>query len=236
MKLEKNTKITILSLCIFLIVGVLIFVLIRGGAEEFFGNGNGDQSQEILFLEDVYDVDGNIYKTVKIGGQVWMAENLKTRHSFGESWCYNNQEHFCERYGRLYNWEAVMNGSVEPGGQGICPDGWHVPTDAEWYILESFFATGTCSSSRLDWGCSPAGALMKTESWGGQEENAFAVLPAGFIDLQGKSSLLNSYSYFWTSSKLGSDVWRRGFLDSQSNILRNTVNPEFGYSVRCIKD
>ncbi len=129
-----------------------------------------------------------------------------------------------------------MDGSTQEGTQGVCPDGWHVPTDAEWYELESTFATGDCSPSRLDWGCYPAGSSLKTSSWGGDEDSLFKVVAAGLRDRTDKFSFLGSYSYFWTSSMLGDGVWRRAFLNTQDNILRNTENPEFGYSLRCIMD
>ena len=102
--------------------------------------------------QPVTDIDGNVYKTVKLGNQVWMAQNLRTtryadgrkiplgtRESFDVAYRYypNNNRANVSKYGYLYNWPAVMNGSLSssanPSGvQGICPDGWHVPSDAEW--------------------------------------------------------------------------------------------------------
>jgi len=204
--------------------------------KNFQTNDNGIADVVISLGEEISDVDGNVYGTVRIGSQIWMSENLNTIPQYGESWCYNGQENYCDTYGRLYNWEAIMDGSVEAGSQGICPNGWHVPTDEEWYLLESSFATGFCSSARLDWGCYPAGVALKTSSWGGDNSSMFSVLPAGYIDREGRSSLLSSYSYFWTSSKLGDSVWRRVFLSNQDNILRSTEKPDLGYSLRCIKD
>ncbi len=233
MKFGKNTVIILVVLATVLL-GV-VFFLIFSSQDDVVDNGEVEKS-EVFFGEDVTDVEGNIYSTVHVGDQVWMAQNLRTTSNFGESWCYNNEDSYCERYGRHYNWLAAMNGEEESGSRGICPSGWRVPTDGDWYDLENFFATGRCDSSRLDWGCFPSGGLMKTENWGGSDENKFAVLPAGFVDLDGSSSLLMSYAYFWTSTKIGDSVWRRGFLNSQENVLRNTTNPEYGYSVRCIKN
>ncbi len=234
MKLGKNNILIFIVITLVLFFCVVLFFFFNDNENIF---NNGDELDTIIVLgEEIQDSEGYVYKTVQVGEQVWMAENLKTTPEYGQSWCYSDQEYYCERYGRFYNWEAVMAGSQEAGVQGICPDGWYVPTDQDWYTLESSFTNEACDGSRLSWGCYPAGRFMKTETWGGDENSLFAVLPAGFIDRQGRSSLLNSYSYFWTSSKVGDGVWRRGFLESQSNILRTTENPDFGYSLRCIKE
>lgn len=234
MKFNTKTIIyVVLGIVVFLLLGVLLFLLLDTEEEVIV-----EPEEEVVyeFVGEVQDIDGNTYQTVQIGEQIWMAENLRTVSEHGQSWCYSGHDFYCERYGRLYNWEAVMAGSVEPGSQGVCPDGWYVPTDYDWYVLESFFANASCESSRLSWGCAPAGEIMKSEVWSESEESLFAVLPAGYIDRRGGSSHLNSYSYFWTSSKIGDGVWRRGFLDTQRSILRTTENPEYGYSLRCIKE
>ncbi len=238
MKVKDKKVFIIFGVIILLLVGVVVFLFLSDNGREILTNGNGDDNGDLVTPvtpEKIQDAEGNTYRTVKVGEQVWMAENLQTTPEYGKSWCYSDHDFNCDRYGRLYNWEAVMNGSQEPGSQGICPDGWYVPTDEDWHVLESFFATASCDAGRLSWGCYPAGEMMKTEVWGGSEESIFAVLPAGRIDRQERSGHLHSYSFFWTSSRIGDGVWRRGFLDGQSSILRTTENPEYGYSVRCIK-
>ena len=239
MKAKDKKAFIVLGVIIFLLVGVVIFLLVGENGAEILPNGNGENAVEPTpsppAPEKIQDAEGISYGTVKIGNQVWMSENLQTTPEYGQSWCYSDHDFNCDRYGRLYNWEAVMAGSQEPGSQGICPDGWYVPTDEDWHILESFFAISSCEAGRLNWGCYPAGGMMKTEVWGGVEESTFAVLPAGRIDREGRSGHLHTYSFFWTSSKIGDGVWRRVFLDVQSSILRTTENPEYGYSVRCIK-
>ncbi len=238
MVMKSNKVLVILFFVLVLILfGLgLIYVLLGDGGEVFQTNENGNVVGQITGEGEVADVDGNLYKTVKIGKQIWMAENLKTKHLVGKSWCYSDEEMHCEKYGRLYDWEAAMAGDLEAGSQGLCPDGWHLPTDEDWYLLESNFASGFCDAHRLSWGCNPVGKALKTSEWGGDGSSGFNVLPAGVIDREGRSGFLLSYAYFWTSSKLGDGVWRRAFLDSQDNILRNTENPNFGYSVRCVKD
>jgi hypothetical protein len=85
--------------------------------------------------------DGQIYPTVEIGDQCWLQKNMN--YATGNSWCYDNNTANCATYGRLYDWETVMNGTsssnaVPSGVQGICPPGWHVPSDAEWTILTDY--------------------------------------------------------------------------------------------------
>jgi uncharacterized protein (TIGR02145 family) len=235
MKSKTILIISVVVLSIFLLSGLLIFLLMNKKSPVVV------EEEEVVEKiveqgEDIRDSEGNEYGTIRVGDQVWMAENLKTKPLYGESWCYNGEESYCESYGRLYNWEAAMAGSTEPGSQGVCPSGWHVPTDNDWYLLESTFATGNCASSRLDWGCYPSGKVMKTPSWGGDEESVLNIVAAGMRDRTDRFSFLGSYSFFWTSSMLGDGVWRRAFLNTQENILRSTENPEFGYSLRCVMD
>ena len=109
-----------------------------------------------IVLDSIIDVrDGEVYKTVKIGNQTWMAENL--RYNASGSWL--NPINPSVQYGRLYDWGTVMNGasssSSSPSGvQGICPSGWHVPSDAEWATLENAIggnAVGTAMKSTSGW-------------------------------------------------------------------------------------
>lgn len=236
MKIFENKKNIAFALVFALIIiGTFVYFIVSKTGEGDLSSNGFPFGADVFPGEQLQDTDGNVYNTVQVGEQIWMAENLNAIPKYGKSFCYNNEIDYCNRYGRLYDWEAAMEGSEEPGSQGVCPDGWYVPTDEDWHILESAFSEGTCDGSRLGWGCYPAASFMKTEDWGGTEDSVFKVLPAGFIKRGGRSGLLNSYSYFWTSSKIGDGVWKRGFLDSQENIFRSTENPEYGYSIRCIK-
>jgi len=90
----------------------------------------------------VFDVQGNIYTTVLIGQQTWMQQNLRVTvapdSSPVTSYAYSGNEVLAATYGRLYSWDVAMNGSVTEKAQGICPAGWHVPSDEEWKILEMY--------------------------------------------------------------------------------------------------
>ena len=202
--------------------------------------------------------DGNTYKTVKIGEQVWMAENLnyadsvKTPSLKENSWCYGNVAANCEKYGRLYTWTAaidsvklandVMNpldcgygktcdfsGTV----QGICPSGWHLPSGDEWKTLITAVGSkaGTALKSTSGWGS------LKGVSGNGTDAFGFSALPAGYRDLLGKYNSEGSFAQFWSSTEDGSYYAYYMYLrhnDDYANL--NYYYKIDGRSVRCLKD
>lgn len=167
------------------------------------------------------DRDGNVYRTVKIGKQVWMAENLNVKTK--DSRCYEDNELNCKKYGRLYDqWDAVK----------ACPAGWHLPRKAEFETL--FKEVG---------GQSVAGKLLKSVSaWNnsgnGTDAFAFSALPAGYRDYDGN----NFYSegknaYFWSTTTSSGDYAYRMYLNhNDGNAYLHYDNTSYGYSVRCVKD
>ena len=104
-------------------------------------------------IETIKDIDGNIYRTIKIGDQVWMAENLKvTKAPDGtpvQSYFYMDDSLAFGKYGRLYKWETAMNGSKKENTQGIAPEGWHIPSDADWQKLFDFLKNNNMSGHEL---------------------------------------------------------------------------------------
>ncbi len=161
---------------------------------------------------------GRSYEIQGIGDQCWMIENLSIGDTLQNSWCYDNDPANCATYGRLYNWEAIMNGSessnsVPSGVQGICPTGWHIPSDAEWGILQE--------------------ELQGTGGFG------FPGLSSGSRNPDGSFSGLGSFSYYWSSTEYELDntqVWytfkyNEGFLGGSE-----TTSKDHGFSVRCLKD
>jgi uncharacterized protein (TIGR02145 family) len=156
--------------------------------------------------------DGKSYKSVKIGGQVWMAENLN--YAVRGSACYNNEPANCERYGRLYNWET---------SQKICPLGWHLPSDEEW---EALIAT-----SRRSRGVS----FNDVNAYG------FASLPGGFGDSEGRfgfgGSSGNASGYWWsTAEEDAHNAWVRSAIISRKVINRGKGDKSTLCSVRCVKN
>jgi uncharacterized protein (TIGR02145 family) len=176
--------------------------------------------------------DGQAYKQIKIGTQVWMGENLnfKTENSF----CYDNNEENGKKYGRLYTWETA---------QKACPEGWHIPTDKEWQQLEVFLGMSQINANGLFWRGSNEGIKLKaTDGWlengNGNNDYGFDMLPGGYRSfVDGTFKLLGEYGYCWTSTELiPISAWYRRFCYKRSNILRYTNYKTIGYSVRCIRN
>ena len=194
----------------------------------------------------VIDIDGNKYKTVKIGNQCWMAENLRVKHfrngetipqiSDADEWenttsgaycIYDNDPSNADIYGFLYNFQAATDNRC------IAPEGWHIPTDEEWEILVNYLG-----------GENVAGGKMKesgTSNWKHQNVKAsnksgFTALPGGMCNNSGNSRYINTTAYFWSSSKTDDDfAWLRELSDNVSSIGRNACKGQ-GCSIRCIKD
>jgi uncharacterized protein (TIGR02145 family) len=195
--------------------------------------------------------DGQTYKTVKTGEQVWMAENLN--YETDNSFCYNDNSANCSKYGRLYTWAAAMdsagtwstNGkgcgygktcSVASTGsatlvRGVCPEGWHLPTQTEWETL--FNAVG---------GQSVAGTKLKsTSGWNssgnGLDAFSFSALSAGGRYNNGYSDNVGYAAYFWSSTEFNSDdayVMSLNYGGDGANLSNG--DKYNGFSVRCLQD
>jgi len=165
--------------------------------------------------------DGQTYKTVTIGTQTWMAQNLN--YETANSFCYNDSAKYCEKYGRLYTWAAANT---------ACPSGWHLPTNAEFETL--FTAVG---------GSSTAGTKLKsTSGWNssgnGTDDYSFSALPAGRRNDSGGYNFEGDDAYFWSSTEDGSYYAFNMYLgyDYDYAGLRNYDFKNSGFSVRCVKD
>jgi len=194
------------------------------------------------------DWDGNTYGTVRIGNQVWMAENLKVTHYRDgtpitpvtdpgewtalttEAYCIynNNTSNELDTYGALYNWYAVTN------GHNIAPEGWHVPTDDEWTTLTNHLG-----------GAGVAGEKLKetgTNHWnspntGATNESGFTALPGGYRTNNGNYYVLGTYGYFWSATESSSSTaWYRILNYGDSDVGRVSQLKRFGFSVRCVRD
>lgn len=192
--------------------------------------------------------DGQVYKTVVIGkganAQTWMAENLNFEYNKGtaKSYCYNNSADSCAKYGRLYTWAAAMDSVTTKCGygktcstsgtiQGVCPDGWHLPSKAEW---ETLFANVG--------GKSTAGIMLKsTSGWknsgDGKNFYGFSALPAGYRDYNGNFNSAGSRAHFWSSSEYSSSnaYYVDLYCDDEGAYLVYS-NKSNAFSVRCLKD
>jgi uncharacterized protein (TIGR02145 family) len=201
--------------------------------------------------------DRQTYKTVQIGSQVWMAENLNignridstsspTDNSVIEKYCYRDMEANCAVYGALYKWDEMMNYTTFESGKGICPDGWHMPSDEEWKILEMHLGMtpdqadnsnyrGTDQGSQIA-GNEPLwlnGLLVQIYSF---ESSGFYSLPGGYLNTNGFYFGISRNNYFWTSSSASTLAYWRSLGYNNRQIYRQTASKNEGYSVRCIQD
>ncbi len=193
---------------------------------------------DLVNLETVTDYDGNIYHTVVIGNQTWLKENLKSLHypdgsEITEVWAYDDDEANVETYGRLYTWDGAMNYSTLEGSQGVCPDGWHIPTDSEWTELGTFLGGNNVAGGKLK--------ETGTEHWlspntGATNESGFTALPGGEYD-DTHYQLLHEYAVMWSSTETSGTYCKYRYLAYNDEAL-HTYNyyKDFRYSVRCIKN
>jgi len=199
--------------------------------------------------------DNQSYTTVQIGTQCWMAENLnigtmiqgasnQTNNAIIEKYCYDNNTANCDVYGGLYQWNEMMQYVTTPGVKGICPDGWHLPTDAEWCVLEQY-VDPTISCSVTGWRGVDGGGKLKeagTTHWaapntGATNSSGFTGLPGGCRDYTAGSFFsLTYYGYFWCSSESGSYAWYRYLSCNIAQVSRTSYNKYNGFSVRCLLD
>jgi len=199
-----------------------------------------------IYPQQVTDIDGNTYNTVVINNQTWLKENLNvSRYRNGDSitrinddnqWQNNTSEAYtvfdnnddnCKIYGKLYNWHAVVDPRL------ICPEDWHVPSDAEWTILVNYLG-----------GSSLAGGKMKEagyEHWqspntGADNSSGFTALPAGIRAFNSDFYQLGELTGWWSSTEYDiENAWIRDvFFDSST--LNHSLGKLVGFSCRCIKD
>jgi uncharacterized protein (TIGR02145 family)/uncharacterized repeat protein (TIGR02543 family) len=204
--------------------------------------------------------DGQTYETVLIGDQCWMAENLnigtringssnQTNNGTIEKYCYNNSEANCDIYGGLYQWNEMMGYTTTPGVQGICPEGWHLPTDAEWTALTTYI------SSQPEYLCNSntsyiAKALAATTNWNSSSSTCavgnnpstnnatgFSGLPGGYRSTSGNFDYVGDVGIFWSSTESSTTyAWYRGLNYNDANVGRDNYTKGYGFSVRCLRD
>lgn len=213
----------------------------------------------------VTDYDGNVYKTIKIGNQIWMAENLRVTHyrngdpipnvTSGSDWMlltkgaycnYNNSAGKAKIYGRLYNWYAVND------WRNIAPAGWHVPTDEEWKQLEWYLSMSRSEANDTRYCDDNVGSKMagNPELWAGGHlrnntafgESGLSVRPGGFRKVYAFDSVYDEMgydAYFWTSSETNRNngwSWYRNLDYDIRGVRRFGQDQNCGFSVRCVKD
>ena len=248
----------------------------EGGGDDEGGDDNPDDNDTTVTAQacpgtpTVTDVDGNVYNTVQIGDQCWMRENLKTtkyakkyangttiplgtEYSYDVAYRYypDNDSANVTDYGYLYNWAAVMKGasssnSNPSGVQGICPNGWHVPSDAEWTELTNYVSSHSqyvCGSSTSK----IAKALASETGWNSSADycdvgnnpstnnaTGFSARPAGYCS--GNYTYFGSNAYFWSATQSSSNAYIRGLDYDRANVSSDISGKYVGYSVRCVRN
>lgn len=221
----------------------------------FKTNVNGSDTSTMLnpylrLASGLLDIDGNNYPIIKIGNQIWMKENLRvsryrngdlipnvtdntawgTLTSGGRSWYNNDSTNNENPYGNLYNWYAVTD------SRGLCPSGWHVPSDSEWDVLTNSLG-----------GLSVAGGKMKsvgTTYWispnkGATNESGFSALPGGCRGNDGNFYNILGYAFFWSATEFdNANAWYRYINHNFADVYRNynDASKAGGATVRCLKD
>jgi uncharacterized protein (TIGR02145 family) len=200
----------------------------------------------------VSDIDGNIYKTVKIGSQWWMAENLKVTHyrsseailhvtnngqwmsiTSGAYCNYNNDTTHVATYGRLYNWYAVDD------SRNIAPQGWHVPNDAEWQALVDYLGGASNAGGKMKTTGTIQGGdgLWNSPNTGATNSSSFSALPGGYRSpFSGYCDFMGDYGDWWSTTESGSFAWARYLNCYDSQVGRAEYNNKFGISIRCVRD
>jgi uncharacterized protein (TIGR02145 family) len=228
-----------ISIRLYLLVSVLAVLVIA-----VLSGCNKDESS--LTDNSIKDIEGNVYQTVVIGTQTWMAENLKTTtfndgteiplvtndvqwsaiHTPAYCWYNNDQQTYGNTYGALYNWYAVNTGK-------LCPAGWHVPTDEEWTLLTNYLGGALEAANKLKETGSTWASLNSTAT----NESGFKALPNGLrFPFQYTFSDIGFAANWWSSDILTQDRRYAWYRELGYEVKRDGFLKQFGIGVRCIRD
>jgi uncharacterized protein (TIGR02145 family) len=236
-----------------IIMALLLSLMINSCKKDDNGNPYNGRTTAIfnpaLTYGTMTDLEGNEYKTITIGTQTWMVENLRTaKYRDGTEipnvtdnmeWVYLTTGAYCNyqntkradsiaTYGMLYNWYAVND------AHNIAPTGWHVATDAEWTTLTTYLGGESVTGGKLKeigtthWASPNAGATNQT---------GFTALPSGFRLIDGSFSNMDYYGYWWSATEYNTyRAWRHNAYTNFGYFYRDYSQKENGYSVRCVRD
>ena len=199
---------------------------------------------------------GGDIETVKIGEQMWMKRNLDVvpsgkNNAATNSWCYDNDHANCKKYGRLYDWatamalsekcnEEICTSQIQSKHKGLCPEGFHIPSNADWDELMGFVDGNTSTSSPYN--SETAGKYLKaTSSWNnngnGTDKYGFAALPSGSRYSDGNFDNVGNFGYWWSSSEFYSNSIYNRLMGYDSEVVYwSNLDKLYGFSVRCVKN
>jgi len=201
--------------------------------------------------------EGNVYNSVQIFNQCWLKESLNSgqmipttqnmsNNNIIEKYCYENDPVNCSIYGALYQWDEAMKYVTEPGSQGICPEGWHIPLDDELSILEgsvdSQYGIGDAIWDSSGYRGYDSGFNLKSDTLWSQGNNGadlygFRAMPSGLATSLGHFLLINEVAIIWSSNAASPTTsWYRSLTDSYQQSYRYSFGNMEGFQVRCIRD
>jgi uncharacterized protein (TIGR02145 family) len=224
-----------------------------------FSCGKDEDPQVNIQRDSVYDIDSNVYATVKIGSQWWMAENLEAVHyrdgspvhqvksdslewandNAGAYTLYNDDE---SAPGLLYNWAAVTNTA------NLAPEGWHIANDEDWKELEKHLGMSQAEADNISWRGGNAGQKLKIESPQGwfAFDDLWATNESGFTAIAGGCRLFNggwgypcifASGFWWTATEVSLDSAYYRYMDYKNGgVFRSGCSKKYGFSIRCVKD
>lgn len=195
---------------------------------------------------EIFDArDSNYYKTARIGNQCWMAENLnlgsridgingQSDNGIIEKYCYNDSLDNCLIYGGMYQWSEMMQYTNTEGTRGICPDGWHLPSNAEWTTLINYLGGTTEAGGKLK---SVGTLFWSSPNSGATNLSGFTALPGGRRNTNGTFNYKGDYASFWTSTQYSdTQSWYVQVGYNSITVTNSFRTMTYGHSVRCIKD
>jgi len=226
--------------------------------QDYSSSSKTGSSSSVAAADGSCDIDISDYKTVEIGTQTWMAENLNCDVSLSK--CYDNDPANCAKYGRLYDWATAMalpskcNSTLStddvdcakatPNHQGLCPSGYHIPSDADWNVLMKF-VNPSCSDNR---DCAGAGTKLRAkEGWNlynsnfgsipaGTDEYGFAALPGGYGSVRDFGNIRNT-GFWWSASEYHAYyAYYRSMSYKDEKVSRNDDGKHYLRSIRCVQD
>lgn len=215
---KENTALTIGIMVAFLVVASIVIFILNSFSEPI---EEQDEEKTIEYIYFTDKRDSTTYKTIVIGSLTWFAENLS--YKAGNSWCYENDEYNCKKYGRLYDWNTA---------RVVCPSGWHLPSRSEWNDM--IFAIGD----------SDVGKKLKSKNgWNkigkiGTDEYGFCALPGGRRFANGNFRLIGEAGNWWTSTECNSLEAYYRYMNASINEVgeSNYYRKVMGFSVRCVKN
>ena len=245
---------------------------VRSYASDVSGTEYGDVIPFVTgAVGTVTDYDGNVYQTVEIGEQIWMAESMRASHYADgtaiplvegdaawnavkiddKAFCYvNNDPLISETYGSYYTWAAAMDGppDTQPGPngfQGVCPDGWHIPSDEEWKQLEIYLGLSKEDAEKVTFRGADEGGKLKEQGFahwkspntGATNVSGFTSIPSGGRHYEGGFFETGYFAIYWAGTEgQPSDAWTYHQDFDRAESFRGLIFKNYGYSVRCVKD